>query len=132
MLVEHFGFRLVPKLAFVRSRESGLSRANITIIAHGRVWEHIRDDRHHHFSIKDRRLQMSVLKQVAGTMAIMSLLAAGLPVPTRAATTDTAGIDACSAGSTLPSCKPHSGWYCFHQGMIEPIFNFCDPNDTNC
>ncbi len=39
----------------------------------------------------------------------------------------------CEASSTsLPSCKPHSGWYCFHPGMVEPIFNFCDPNDTNC
>lgn len=75
---------------------------------------------------------MSLAKRVAGVVAMVGFVGAAAPVSTHADAVDT-NLLACSAeNSMLPSCKPHSGWYCFHDGMLEPIFNFCDPNDTNC
>ena len=34
--------------------------------------------------------------------------------------------------STLPSCAPKPQWACFHEGMEEPLMQFCDPNDPGC
>ena len=74
---------------------------------------------------------MSSTARIFGALAV-----AGLLVGARPAAPDVTlpiGDGACSSDNAwLPSCKPHNGWYCFHQGMLEPLFNFCDPNDANC
>ena len=73
---------------------------------------------------------MSITKRVIGAAGLVSLLSATSPA---SATYRAAAEPTCTPeNGNLPSCKPHPGWYCFHQGMLEPLFNTCDPNDTGC
>jgi hypothetical protein len=68
---------------------------------------------------------MTSFMRAASVAAMLGLLIGGMPAPVAAAATPLCDTE-------MPSCAPHQGWYCFHEGMEDPLLNFCDPNDTGC
>lgn len=61
---------------------------------------------------------------VAVTLGAFALLAATLGATRKPVAA------ACSADQ--PSCTRHQNWACFHEGMIEPMVDWCDPETPGC